>query len=166
MERNEIPVGRMLALRLALLLTGAVALLALVGAAYQAIANKSDAHRSPEPGRLVDVGGFRLQLNCTGKGTPTVILESGLGDVLPEWERVQPRIAAFTRVCSYDRAGYGASDAGPMPRTSLEEADELHRLLKNAGERSPVVLSATRSAAITFGCSTGSIRMKLPESCW
>ncbi|MBV8897623.1 MAG: alpha/beta hydrolase [Acidobacteriaceae bacterium] len=127
-------------LRVAWAVIGVVAFLALAGAVYQVVANGVDARRFPEPGRLVDIGGFKLQLNCTGKGTPTVILESGLGDVLPEWTRVQSGIAKFTRVCSYDRAGYGTSDAGPMPRTSAEEARELHRLLKTAGERPPFVV--------------------------
>ena len=113
---------------------------ALGGAAYQSIATRSDARRSPEPGTLVDIGGYSLKINCTGKGSPTVILESGLGDVLPEWEQVQTGIAKFSRVCSYDRAGYGGSDAGPMPRTSATIATELHTLLQRTGEKAPFVL--------------------------
>lgn len=115
-------------------------ILATLGAAYQQVGSRIDAHRSPEPGRLVDVGGHRLKINCTGSGDPTVILESGIGDVLPEWKQVQIRISSFARVCSYDRAGYGESDAGPMPRTSLQIARELHVLLQNAGERPPYIL--------------------------
>jgi len=115
-------------------------ILATLGAAYQKIGSRIDALRSPEPGRLVDVGGYRLKINCTGSGSPTVILESGIGDVLPEWKQVQTQISSFTRVCSYDRAGYGESDAGPMPRTSLQIARELHVLLQKAGERPPYIL--------------------------
>jgi pimeloyl-ACP methyl ester carboxylesterase len=115
-------------------------LLALAGASYQAIATRRDARRFPERGQLVDVGGYRLKLNCTGTGSPTVILESGFGDVSIEWGTVQAQIAKFSRVCSYDRAGYGGSDPGPMPRTSLRIATELHALLKNAGEMPPYVL--------------------------
>ncbi len=115
-------------------------LLAAAGASYQAIVTSDDVHRFPEPGRLVDIGGFRLKLNCTGKGSPTVVLEAGLGDVLTEWKRAQPEIAKFSRVCSYDRAGYGGSDPGPMPRTSAQIAKELHSLLENAGEKAPYVL--------------------------
>jgi pimeloyl-ACP methyl ester carboxylesterase len=115
-------------------------LAALAGASYEAIENRLDAHRFPESGRLIDVGGYRLMLNCTGAGSPTVILESGWGDVSIEWKTVQPEIARFSRVCSCDRAGYGGSDPGPMPRTSLRIATELHTLLRNAGEMPPYVL--------------------------
>lgn len=117
-----------------------VILLALAGASYQAIATRLDARRFPENGRLVDVGGYRLMLNCTGAGSPTVILEAGWGDVSVEWRAVQPEIAKFARVCSYDRAGYGGSDPGSMPRTSLQIARGLHALLRNAGEMPPYVL--------------------------
>jgi pimeloyl-ACP methyl ester carboxylesterase len=117
-----------------------VILLALAGASYQAIESRLDARRFPESGRLVDVGGYRLMLNCIGVGSPTVILEAGFSDLSVEWSAVQPQIAKFSRVCSYDRAGYGGSDPGPMPRTSLRIATELHALLKNAGEMPPYVL--------------------------
>jgi pimeloyl-ACP methyl ester carboxylesterase len=117
-----------------------VVLLALAGASYQAIETRLDVRHFPESGQLVDVGGYRLKLNCTGTGSPTVILESGFGDVSIEWGTVQAQIAKFSRVCSYDRAGYGGSDPGPMPRTSLRIATELHTLLKNAGEMPPYVL--------------------------
>jgi pimeloyl-ACP methyl ester carboxylesterase len=119
---------------------GLVILLALAGATYQAIEMRAEARRSPEAGRLVDIGGYRLKINCTGKGSPTVILEAGLGDVSIEWNRVQPEISQFSRVCSYDRAGYGGSDAGPMPRTSAQIAKELHTLLQDAGEAPPSLL--------------------------
>jgi len=117
-----------------------VVLLALAGASYQAIESRLDARRFPETGRLVDVGGYRLMLNCIGDESPTVVLEAGFGDVSVEWKSVQPQIAKFSRVCSYDRAGYGGSDAGPLPRTSLQIARELHTLLKNAGEKPPYIL--------------------------
>lgn len=123
-----------------LTLIGIVVLLALTGTTYQAIGNRTNARRSPEAGRLVDVGGYRLKINCTGKGSPTVVLEAGLGDMSVEWKRVQPEITQFSRVCSYDRAGYGGSDAGPMPRTSAQVAKELQTLLQNAGEAPPYLL--------------------------
>ena len=126
--------------RSALTIGMVVVLLALAGASYQAIETHLDARLSPETGQLVDVGGYRLKLNCTGTGSPTVILEAGFGDVSTEWRTVQPAIAKFSRVCSYDRAGYGGSDQGPIPRTSLRIATELHVLLKNAGEMPPYVL--------------------------
>jgi pimeloyl-ACP methyl ester carboxylesterase len=126
--------------RIALVVGGLVVLLALAGASYEAIEARVDARRFPETGRLVDVGGYRLKLNCTGVGSPTVVLEAGLGDLSVEWRAVQPEIAKFSRVCSYDRAGYGGSDPGPMPRTSGQIAKELHTLLRNANEAPPYVL--------------------------
>lgn len=117
-----------------------VILLALAGASYQVVESRLDARRFPESGRLVDVGGYSLMLNCTGVGSPTVILDAGLGDLSVEWGAVQPEIAKSSRVCSYDRGGYGGSDAGPIPRTSTQIAAELHTLLKNAGEVPPYVL--------------------------
>ena len=130
----------MLSRVLALTVIGVLTLVVGVGALFQAIENRADARRTPEAGRLVDAGGIRLKLNCSGAGSPTVILEGGLGDPLVGWRRVQPEIAKFSRVCSYDRAGYGGSDAGPMPRTSAQIVTELHALLRNAGEKPPYVL--------------------------
>ena len=121
-------------------ITAIVVVLAVAGICYQYIGSRMDERRSPEPGRLVDIGGHRLKINCTGNGSPTVILESGLGDILVEWQAVQDQLSAFTRVCSYDRAGYGASDSGPFPRTSSQISAELHTLLQNAGEHPPFVL--------------------------
>src|SRR5436190_207646 len=97
----------------------------------------------PAPGRLVDVGGWRLHLNCTGDARPaqpTVILETGVGDFSVEWSLVQPGVARFARVCSYDRAGDGWSDIGPHPRTFRQIVYELHTLLERAGERPPFIL--------------------------
>jgi len=88
----------------------------------------------------VDIGGYLLKINCTGNGSPTVILEAGLGDVSIEWSRAQQEIAKFARVCSYDRAGYASSDAGPMPRTSVQIAKELRTLLQNARKAPPYLL--------------------------
>jgi len=95
------------------------------------------------PGKLVDVGGWKLHLDCTGEaisGQPTVILESGVGDFSVEWSLVQPAVARFARVCSYDRAGDGWSEMGPYPRTLRQIVYELHTLLERAGERPPFVL--------------------------
>jgi pimeloyl-ACP methyl ester carboxylesterase len=92
---------------------------------------------------LIDIGGWRLHINCTGDARasqPTVILESGLGDFSVEWGLVQPGVAKFARVCSYDRAGDGWSDLGPHPRTFRQIVYELHTLLDRAGVKPPVVL--------------------------
>jgi pimeloyl-ACP methyl ester carboxylesterase len=97
----------------------------------------------PPPGRLVDVGGWRLHLNCAGEARtsrPTVILEAGVGDFSVDWSLVQPGVARVARVCSYDRAGSGWSDLGPRPRTMHQIVYELRTLLARAGERPPYVL--------------------------
>ncbi|HBB95028.1 MAG TPA: hypothetical protein DC054_06530 [Blastocatellia bacterium] len=92
------------------------------------------------PGKLVSANGTRLNLYCIGSGSPTVVFESGWEDWAPAWAIVQPRIAKWTRACSYDRAGTGFSDPGPMPRTSVRIADELHSALHNAGVKGPYIL--------------------------
>jgi pimeloyl-ACP methyl ester carboxylesterase len=97
----------------------------------------------PPPGKLVDVGGWRLHLNCTGEARasqPTVILEAGVGDFSVEWSLVQPGVAKFARVCSYDRAGDGWSELGPHPRTLRQIVYELHTLLDKGGVKPPLVL--------------------------
>jgi pimeloyl-ACP methyl ester carboxylesterase len=96
------------------------------------------------PGQLVRTSdGVRLNLYCIGSGSPAVVFDSGWGDWAPIWAVVQPRVATWTRACSYDRAGAGFSDAGPMPRTSARIADELHSALHNAGIEGPYILVAS-----------------------
>ena len=92
------------------------------------------------PGQLVDAGGFRLNLYCMGSGSPTVVFDSGWGDWAPAWSKVQPAIAKWTRACSYDRAGTGFSEPGPMPRTSVHIAEELRTALHHAGVGGPYIL--------------------------
>ncbi|MBL8179089.1 MAG: alpha/beta fold hydrolase [Bryobacterales bacterium] len=114
---------------------------AFAGACYHAISFRTEMGRSPRPRRLVSVsGGVRLNLHCTGQGAPTVVLESGWGDSLDAWSKVQPEISAFARVCSYDRAGYGYSDPAPEPRTGGRMVAELRAALGQAGEKPPFVL--------------------------
>ena len=93
----------------------------------------------------MDVGGHSLHIWCTGSGAPSVILESGLGGSSFGWGLVQPEIAKFTRVCSYDRAGLGYSDPGPTPRTARRMASELSQLLDRTGIGEPVVLVGASS---------------------
>jgi pimeloyl-ACP methyl ester carboxylesterase len=88
----------------------------------------------------VDVGGYRLYLQCLGTGSPTVLLEAGLDSPAEGWGLVQPSVARVTRVCAYDRAGVGGSDAGPRPRSSLTIVTALHTLLRRAGSSGPYVL--------------------------
>src|ERR1700758_109428 len=98
---------------------GLLAFLALLaGLLYENICEARDHRFNPMPGKLVNVGGMKMHLYCTGEGTPAVILDSGLGDSYISWRKVQPEIAKFARVCSYDRAGVGYSDSSSRPRTS------------------------------------------------
>jgi pimeloyl-ACP methyl ester carboxylesterase len=129
--------------RLMIWLSGILAvllILILAGAIYEPLAEAADAKAYPPPGKMVDIGGYRLHLNCTGSGSPTVVIESGWGDMSAVWGWVQPKVAKTTRVCTYDRAGMGWSEASPQPRTAREFAKELHTLLTNANEPGPFVL--------------------------
>ena len=94
----------------------------------------------PPPGRLVDIGGRKLHLNCAGKGDPTVILMAGGGAFSIDWALVQPKVAENTRICSYDRAGLAWSDPGPSEETVGETVHDLHALLQASGEHGPYVL--------------------------
>jgi pimeloyl-ACP methyl ester carboxylesterase len=126
--------------------------LLLLGLSYQAVASALDTAHYPPAGKLVDIGGYRLHINCTGTGSPTVILDAGLGGTSLDWSKVQPGVARFTRVCSYDRAGYGWSDTGPGPRTSQQIVKELHLLLVHAQISGPYLL---------VGHSLGGLNMRL-----
>lgn len=96
------------------------------------------------PGQLVSAGdGAKLNIYCMGQGSPTVVFDSGFEDWAPAWAAVQPRVAGFTRACSYDRAGAGFSTPGPMPRTSERIADELYAALHNAGISGPYILAGS-----------------------
>lgn len=98
------------------------------------------ARQYPPPGRLIDIGGRKLHLYCTGTGSPTVILMAGGGAFSIDWALVQPKVAQDTKACSYDRAGLAWSDPGPADETVEQTVSDLHILLKNAGERDPYLL--------------------------
>ncbi len=102
----------------------------------------------------VDIGGYRLRIHCVGNGSPTVVLDSGLGDDYSVWSRVQPEVAGVTRVCAYNRAGIGtgrgASDPGALPRTSARIASELHTLLANSCVPGPYVLAGHSSGGLNI----------------
>jgi pimeloyl-ACP methyl ester carboxylesterase len=136
-------------------LCGLIVAGSLIGATYQWLATRKDLTANPPPGRLVDIGGQRLHVWCTGAGTPSVILESGLGGSSFDWGFVQPEVAKFTRVCSYDRAGMGYSDPGPSPRTTRRIAYELLLLVDRIGIRGPLVL---------VGASIGGFTVRLLAS--
>jgi len=91
-------------------------------------------------GRLVDVGGYRLRVDCYGQGDMTVVLEAGLCQTRATWGRVVGVIASFARVCAYDRAGLGESDRAPGPRTPRRVVDDLERVLVATGTKAPYVL--------------------------
>jgi pimeloyl-ACP methyl ester carboxylesterase len=121
-------------------LAALIATTALVGLQGASGGNSPSDILYAQPGQLVAVNGFRLSLYCLGNGSPAVVFDSGFLDWAPSWSTVQPSIAKWTRVCSYDRAGTGFSDPGPMPRTSLRIAEELHSALHLAGIAGPYIL--------------------------
>lgn len=129
-----------------MVLLGAIILLLVVGAVgsmYESMTRAQALARVSAPGQLVDVGGHKLHILCTGDNQPgqaTVILEAGAGGWSIHWFDVQAQVAQFARVCTYDRAGFGWSEAGPLPRDGLRIAAELDALLKNAGENGPYIL--------------------------
>ena len=113
----------------------------LIGTLWESSAEAADRRAYPAPGQLVDMGGYSLHLHCVGSGSPTVVIEAGLGDWSATWSSwVQPEVAMTTRVCTYDRAGLGWSDASPMSRTAEHFAQELHALLQRANVPGPYVL--------------------------
>jgi pimeloyl-ACP methyl ester carboxylesterase len=124
--------------------------LMLIGAIYESSAETADAQAFPPPGQMVDVGGYRLHLNCSGSGSPTVVIDTGWGDASAGWGWVQPEVAKTTRICTYDRAGMGWSEVSPQPRTAREFAKELHTLLTNANEPGPFVLVGHSLAGYTM----------------
>ena len=94
----------------------------------------------PAPGELYDVNGYRMHLRCVGEGTPTVIMEAGSGDCSLSWALVQQNVSQFTRVCTYDRQGYGWSDPVAGPVTAQNVTGSLHALLTRANTTPPYVM--------------------------
>lgn len=117
-----------------------VALLCCAGAAYNFFALRHYRAVAGVPGKLYDVGGYQMHLFCTGEGSPTLILDGGLGEDSLDWAKVQPALSKVTRVCSYDRAGFGWSDYRPGDRDADAISSELHELLLKAGLTEPVIL--------------------------
>ena len=115
----------------------------LVFAIGGAIATVSDANglgASSQTGRLIDVGGHRLYIECTGTGSPVVVLQSGLGESSSYWGRIAPALAPSTTVCAYDRAGHGRSDTVAAPQDGIALATDLHTMLERADVPGPYVL--------------------------
>ena len=122
---------------------------------FSAVRQDNAKLRLSHPEKLIDIGGYKLHINGTGNSSntgPTVILDSCMGGSFVCWALVQPEVAKFVRVCSYDRAGLGWSDESPYQRSSKYMVEELHKLLENSGERGPYIL---------VGHSSGGINMRL-----
>jgi len=119
----------------------AVLAIAAVGGGYQTVRESLEAKAYPPPGQLIDVGGHRLHLYCTGSGSPTVVLEPGHGASSSDFGWITPAVARETRVCVYDRAGRGWSDATDGPQDGAHIAADLHTLLERAQVPGPYVLA-------------------------
>jgi pimeloyl-ACP methyl ester carboxylesterase len=133
-----------------------ITLILLFGAFYQILATQIDELKYRPLGELIDVGGYKLHIYCTGEDSgPTIILDAGWGCNSLHWTLVQKEVTKFAKVCSYDRAGNGFSDLRPAPGTSLDMVTELHTLLINAQVKSPYIL---------VGHSLGGINMRLFSS--
>ncbi len=134
------PAPRLWFHRIAILLGIIFLVIAFAGFLYENMSETRDRRSNAMPGKLIDVAGKKMHIDCMGEGSPAVILDSGLGDSYVSWFKVQSQIAKFARVCSYDRAGLGYSDSSSEPRTSKVIAQELHALLQAADVVPPYVL--------------------------
>ena len=134
--------------RAALGLSVLILLGAISGAAYNALSLWQYRHRAGIPGRLYEVEGYPMHLYCTGQGSPTVLMDSGLGDDFTAWAKVQPALSALTQVCSYDRSGFGWSASRPGVRDADHISRELHQLVAAAGIQRPVILMGHSIAGI------------------
>ncbi|MBD2108608.1 alpha/beta hydrolase [Nodosilinea sp. FACHB-13] len=110
------------------------------GAIYQALATSRDRRKFPPPGKVVQVNGKKWHYQMMGEGLPTVIVDSGAGGTHLDWQSVQPEVAKFTRILTYDRAGYGWSDVSSEPRTAEQAVDELRQLLRKVEIEPPYIL--------------------------
>ena len=111
-----------------------------VGGGLATVSAATDAGAAARSGQLVDVGGHRLYIECSGSGGPAVVLQSGLGESSSYWSLIAPAVAASTTVCVYDRAGHGRSDEAAGPQDGIALATDLHTLLERAGVPGPYVL--------------------------
>lgn len=123
-------------------------LLGAVGGFYETYREGVDRSNHSMPGRLVDVGGHKLHVDCTGTGSPTVVLEPGLGEPSTAMALIAPAVANTTRVCVYDRAGRGWSQSAGKPLDGTRTASDLHTLLARAGEHGPFVMAGHSAGGI------------------
>ena len=110
------------------------------GAAYNALSIRHYRKIAGVPGKLYNIGGYSMHLYCTGEGSPTIVLSSGLGDDFTGWAKVQPALSRQMRVCSYDRAGFGWSDSRPGVQDANAISSQLHQLIEAAAVQRPFVL--------------------------
>ncbi|HXW63294.1 MAG TPA: alpha/beta hydrolase [Candidatus Acidoferrales bacterium] len=129
---------------------GGIGAAVLAGVGYQLLGVRRDRKRFPPPGKFVAIGNRRLHVRDMGKGSPTVLLESGLMSTVLTWQGIQPELAKSTRVVSYDRAGLGWSDPGPEPRNASRIVDELHSLLTDAQIAPPYVVVGHSYGGLTM----------------
>jgi pimeloyl-ACP methyl ester carboxylesterase len=127
--------------RVQLYLVFGILVLSAFGGGYQTVGEATDSYAMPATGKLIDVGGHRLYLNCVGSGGPTVVLEPGAGATSSQMGWIAPAVARDTRVCVYDRAGRGRSEPADTPQDGSGIATDLHTLLHRAGETGPYVLA-------------------------
>jgi pimeloyl-ACP methyl ester carboxylesterase len=134
------------------ILVGCLVALLLILVVYQNIALSQTRKQFPPPGRLVSVDGHSMHINCAGNGSPSVIIDAGNASFSLEWTPILQALSASTRICTYDRAGYGWSEPGPNPRDGARVVLELYTLLQNAGEAGPFIL---------VGHSLGGVHMRM-----
>lgn len=139
---------RRVAERIVLSVVVLVAAVVAGSASFNAIARLWFRAHNPPPGEIYTVDGHKMHMYCTGSGSPTIVLDAGLGDDAVTWAGVQPALAMTTRVCAYDRAGFGWSQAGPAPRDADHIAAELHGLLRQAKIDLPIILMGHSIAGI------------------
>ena len=112
---------------------------AIAGTIYQTAATEADQRKYPPTGVLVSVDGYKMHISCLGEGSPTILLDHVGGGSSLDWALIQPKLAEHTRICAYDRAGFGWSDYNPAPRTLEQQVHELHGLLEGANEKGPYI---------------------------
>jgi pimeloyl-ACP methyl ester carboxylesterase len=119
---------------------GIVVISLIAGRIYQEVAESRDLERYPPPGEMIDVDGHLMHINCIGEGSPTLILELGVGSASFSWYDIHKRLSGITRTCAYDRAGLGYSESTDQPKRATDVAERLHKLLRNAGIDDELVL--------------------------
>jgi pimeloyl-ACP methyl ester carboxylesterase len=129
---------------------GVLVVAVVLGIVYQNRGTRHDAKRYPPIGKLVDIGTHRLHVVESGKGSPTIVLEAGLMSTVLSWTELQRDLSPSFRVVSYDRAGLGWSELGPMPRTADRIVDELHAMLERAGIPPPYLLVGHSFGGLTM----------------